>query len=472
MMKNGIAIVLVMAMVLSVFLYSSDTAHAVTGVSVTKINDQIIDSQGHNFATGKFGLNPNSAIHAQDMMVSHNNYQYAVYYSKESNGKSYVNVARRKLSPKSGWSVITFTDYEFTSTDTHNTAVIGISRADGTIHLAFDHHANDLHYRVSQQGVANNPDTVAWSTNLFGPVKSQLIPGQTETKVTYPRFIDVPNGNLQFIRRDGGSGNGDTILYTYNGNTTHAWTKNGVIISKSGTYNGSTDRNAYLDRPQYYNNKLYLTWAWRETPDAMSNHDIMFAYSEDYGVTWKNNSGATVATVGSNPMSITTSGLKVWTINQNHGLLNHGYTYVDNKGRVHVITSHAPEGNPNYADWSSARADAKYTHYWRGTDKVWHKNVMGSVPLGSRSSILVDNNYNAYMIFSQGDRFRIAAATEATNWSDWGVIYNNVSMDSVAPSVDYLRWKQDGIISAFVQEKPATAGATSEIHEYDFQTGN
>ncbi|QCT04044.1 Dockerin type 1 [Paenibacillus algicola] len=469
MMKKGLALLLVLAVMITTFSFSSVSVQAVTGVSVVKINDQVIDTQGHNFSSGKYGLYINSAIHAQDMMVTHNNYQYAVYYSKESNGKSYVNLARRKLSPKSGWSVITFTDYNFTSNDTHNTAVIGISRADGTIHLAFDHHNNDLHYRVSQRGVANNPESVVWSTNLFGPVTSQLIPGQTETKVTYPRFIDVPNGNLQFIRRSGGSGDGDTILYTYNGNSTHSWKKNGIIISSEGNYNGSTSRNAYLDRPQYFNNKLYLTWVWREAPDAMTNHDIMFAYSEDYGATWKNNSGTVVATTESDPMKVSTAGLKVRTINQNHGLMNHGYSYVDDKGRVHVVTSHAPEGNPNYSTWELARADAKYTHYWRGTDKVWRKNVMNSVPLGSRSQIVFDSNNTGLMIFNQGNRVKIAAATEANNWNDWGLIYTNNAMYSQSPSLDFQRWKTEGILSLLTQEIPATTGAASEIHEYDFR---
>lgn len=47
---------------------------------------------------------------------------------------------------------------------------LGISHTDGTLHLGFDQHDDDLHYRVSQPGVATNPENVTWSADIFEEV--------------------------------------------------------------------------------------------------------------------------------------------------------------------------------------------------------------------------------------------------------------------------------------------------------------
>lgn len=50
--------------------------------------------------------------------------------------------------------------------------VIGVAPSDGTIHLSFDHHDNELKYRVSQPGVASSPNSTntTWTAELFGPI--------------------------------------------------------------------------------------------------------------------------------------------------------------------------------------------------------------------------------------------------------------------------------------------------------------
>jgi hypothetical protein len=51
---------------------------------------------------------------------------------------------------------------------------LGISRGDGTLHIGFDQHDNDLRYRVSRPGVATQPSAIEWSADLFGPVMVRL----------------------------------------------------------------------------------------------------------------------------------------------------------------------------------------------------------------------------------------------------------------------------------------------------------
>ena len=75
------------------------------------------------------------------------------YYDAER----FVCLARRK-PPDGNWKILRFIDYVFKSNDAHNTISIGICPKDGTIHLAFDHHGHELHYRVSRKGAVLNPE--------------------------------------------------------------------------------------------------------------------------------------------------------------------------------------------------------------------------------------------------------------------------------------------------------------------------
>lgn len=108
----------------------------------------------------------------QDPLVTFNSYQYAAYYtptnlSPTSTTPRVVTVARRSISNASEWEIAYLDDYQQTTDDGHNVISMGISANDGTIHLSFDHHDVDLHYRASQAGVATNPETVEWSASLF-----------------------------------------------------------------------------------------------------------------------------------------------------------------------------------------------------------------------------------------------------------------------------------------------------------------
>lgn len=184
-------------------------------VSVQKIGDSIVDAKSLNLGEEKygevrFGNKINGCSFQQDAMVSHAGHQYVAYYD----GDRQVCLARRKL-PLGKWEIIRFDDYAFKSNDSHNTISIGISPADGMIYLAFDHHVDALHYRVSKNGAAAHPEKNEWEASLFGPILSRLEKNK-EIKISYPRFWKTPEGGLQFFYRLKGSGNGTRMLVDYN----------------------------------------------------------------------------------------------------------------------------------------------------------------------------------------------------------------------------------------------------------------
>jgi len=81
--------------------------------------------------------------------------------------------------------------------------------------------------------------------------------------------------------------------------------------------------------------RLHMSYCWRKTSNASTNHDLYYIYSDDHGRTWKNNTAAIVATTGSAYVTKSSTGIKVWTINQNRGLINQEHMAVGNKiGRI------------------------------------------------------------------------------------------------------------------------------------------
>ena len=128
---------------------------------VTKTGDSLVDSKALTIQ-GSFGQAINGKSFQQDALVSHNGYQYVGYYDADR----HVCLARRKL-PDGPWAIIRFGDYDFKSNDAHNTISLGICPKDGTIHMAFDHHVHPLHYRVSQKGVATDPEKCSMAGFAF-----------------------------------------------------------------------------------------------------------------------------------------------------------------------------------------------------------------------------------------------------------------------------------------------------------------
>ena len=252
---------------------------------VIKLHDNLVDPEALTIQGG-FGQAINGLSFQQDAVVTHAGFQYVAYYG----GKRRVCLARRKL-PAGNWKIIRFQDYDFKSNDAHNTISLGICPNDGTIHLSFDHHGGDLHYRVSKKAATTNPERIEWNATLFGPVMSHMEAGKP-IHITYPRFWQTPKGDLQFCYRRGGSGNGDRMLVDYDAET-GKWLNTRQIDSHQGLFSDETgtskSRCSYPNGYDYGpDGKLHATWVWRESSQG-ANHDLIYAYSEDIGKTWRNN---------------------------------------------------------------------------------------------------------------------------------------------------------------------------------------
>ncbi len=472
-------------------------------LTLTMTSDSVVDANALLMASsGTWGRAINGVSFQADALITFNGYQYTTWYRNDSDLS--VMIARRTVDGQNAgaWEVVDTGTNFLRGKDTwnaHNVISMGISQQDGRIHLSYDHHAQSLKYRVSSAGVATtNPD--AWGPSMFGAERNFLVSGAPISVLTYPSFHNTPSGGLNFSYRNNSSGNGDMLLSTYDNGT---WTASSLFIGRTGTYTEgtftSTSRNAYINGLDYGpDGKLHVTWTWREDP-AGSNHDISYAYSEDGGVTWKNNAGAVVANTGlGDAITIGDPGLVVQTLPRNQALRNQQAQAVDNSGRVHVLMAHRRQ-EPGY-EWQSgdpiwSPLDAAYFHYVRDPiSGQWTQHrlpvatdIFGDteeVLAGTRPKIAFDADGNVLAVYTnrqQGNTYPysagdlvIAGATAAADYGDWTILHIEKLPSGFGfisePMIDQQRLLDHGILSIFAQEdNPSISGATgTKLHVFEF----
>ena len=440
------------------------------------VTDSILEPAALNFVSGQFGTCINGQTFQIEAVTSYNNWQYATYFD----AKKRLCVARREL-PTGPWQRITFDDYTINHTDVHNVAVIGICPRDGTIHLAFDHHGHPLRYRISIPNAATNPKQTQWTTQLFSPTTSELVSGQQITRVTYPAFVNSPNGKLILFYRTGGSGNGQSQFAEYDPTNTPAWTLKNIFIDSKGDYNSSSTRNAYHNGFDFTaDGKLHTTWVWREGADMgqwgiLNCHDLMYAYSPDEGKTWHNNVNKPIAVAGQSPINIDSPKLCVFEVRWRWGLMNQLTQTVDSKGRVHVILWHHP---PDADVLSRDQNTWRYFHYWRDMDGQWHRQQLPC--FGRKPSLLAGQNDNLILVFTKPDTLvyhqldpggplHIFTASADNQWKNWSEVFRSEKHFVGEPRVDKQRWLHNGTLSIYAQEAPPSPGLPSHLHVMDFQ---
>jgi hypothetical protein len=386
----------------------------------------------------------------QEGIASYGGYQYSAFWNTNRN----VVLVRRRLptgpdTASGPWEQFDFKDYELGADDAHNTISLGIVPGDGTLHVAFDHHGNDLHYRRSVTGLLTHPEAVAWSASSFSSVTSALVGTTVVRLVTYPRFITEPGGERMLLSaRIGESGSGDEALWEYDA-ASHTWSSLGEYIE------GTDDSiNAYLHGIAYTRAgaRLHASWCWRETPDAQTNHDLVYVYSDDDGRTWNSNAGATVGRSGSSFIKRDTAGITVWQIPQNRGLINQEHMAVDSTGRVHVLLSHMPDQEADDANFASSRTKSEYFHYVRELDGTWTRHPLGlKVIENFRGKLAISSSNAVYAILPD---LRIAGASASDGFDHWQLLDKNDSGRFFSdPLVDAARLATSDELTVYFAQK-------------------
>ena len=422
--------------------------------------------QGLTFDDPSFATIPNAVAHTQDMVVSHAGWQYVAYWDADRR----LTVARREL-PAIHWEVLAFDDYSIAGQDAHNAVSIGICPGDGTIHLAFDHHTDPLHYRRSAPRAASEPALVAWEASLFGPVVDVLDPAHGKvTSVTYPRFFPTPDGGLQLVYRQFGSGNGRLRLVDYDA-AAGSWSNDRVFIERTGPHadplgGSSSSRNPYLNRIAYDDQgTLHATWTWREKAPVPYNRDIAYAYSEDGGTVWFNGADQVIAdTSAGTAIDAQSPGIRAVELGAEYGLMNSQAQVVDGRGRVHVVMYHKDE--PDDVVSYGNVFNSHYNHYWRDADGVWRSFRLATI--GNRPKLFAGAHGDLVLAYrAPGGDLRLDRATPEGDYLDWTTAASFPGGFGTSAQGDHPRFESSGVLSVAVQESPAAPGAPSSLGVID-----
>lgn len=447
-------------------------------VTVTPIADTLLDPTALYFVS--YDGIVNNASYQQSGIITSAGFQYTAWYT----GTREVAVARRSVpagptGSASGWERLTV-PHRLSTDDSHNTISLGISAADGRLHIAMDTHDTPVHYLRSEAGLVTDAATRSWTAARLGPVLRHL-DGVGIGDISYPRFVPTPDNRLQLSYRTGCSGNGQVELAEY---AHGAWTKLDPWSSASGSYtaNGvtSTTRNLYLHGLAYGGSgRLHATFTWREgnsgvlrDSGGLANHDTGYVYSDDHGRTWRNNSGDTVAVTGSRTrVSVTSPGLVVDPLGVDHALINQESQAIDSTGQPHAIISYVPGRFTRcVSDFvGQRRTSGRVFHLRRDASGGWRKTEI-PVPLNAfgRSRIVLDAADDAYVVLPYG---RIVTAGRASDWTDWTLRFDAAASNVFGEVVvDEQRLRSHGVLSVLYQRRSAD-GTPSALRVADFRLG-
>lgn len=373
-------------------------------------------------------------------------YQYAAYYSADGS----LILAKRRIGEDT-WQTQN-TGHKGHVQDAHNHITLVVDGA-GFLHVSWDHHNNTLHYARSK---------TAGSLELGEP---QAMLGKREQSVTYPQFYRLPDGDLLFQYRDGGSGNGNLVMNRYI-TKTQQWQR-----VQDSLIDGQGKRSAYWDMTVDKQGGLHLAWIWRETPDVASNHDLAYAHSTDGGITWTGLDGKALKL----PLTQANADYAL-RISQKSNLMNPPVIAADNKGRPFIASYWSPTANSKprfhvvYADNGKWRTIA-------GPEAAENFSLNGEgtkYPPLSRAALLIENGWKGswvHLIYRNNLGQVTAASLENSSidklekpvWTEH--LLTKDSLGAWEPSLDPVQWSRMGQAQMLIQNAQQVDGNDKAAHQ-------
>ena len=365
---------------------ATSPADAASRPAGTKV--RLVPVDDGDAATSEFGYAGDSAINSvafvRCSLQTFGDQQFMTWYGRHQYDASapYNNtlwIGRRTVG-SSEWEIFkhpTFTAN--TITDGHDVISFGID-GDGYMHLSWGMHGDAFHYARSTTPVTGTgPITLGPDTTMTG----------TESTVTYPQFLRLPDGDLLYLFREIASGNGDAYVNRYD-LATKTWVNvHGSATTQAPFIKGSgwtPNYNPYLNMPQLGGpdgDDLIITWCWRYEPvggDSPGNFDgyqtnnrLNYARSPDGGLTWQKFDGTSYA------LPITRDGEAgpgttaevIHDIPEGYSLINQASTCLDSAGNPVTATWWAP-------DTGAANYRRQYMVVFRHDDGTWQARAVSS----------------------------------------------------------------------------------------------
>lgn len=372
----------------------------------------------------------NTVVFRKNSLVTFRDTQFVSFYDIDR----FMVVGKRKTGT-TDW-IVKRTSFQGNTSDAHNVISIMVD-GEGYLHVSWDHHNNPLRYcRSVQPGSLEMTDKMPMT-------------GKVENSVSYPEFHKMPNSDLLFFYRDGGSGRGNLVINKYN-TTTKQWTQ-----LHSNLIDGEGKRNAYWQACTDTKGAIHISWVWRESPDVASNHDICYARSTDGGVTWEKSTGEKYNL----PINAATAEY-AFHIPQSSELINQTSMSTDAKGNPFIATY-----------WRNANSDIPQYHIvfhigrkWQSLSLDFRKTPFTLSGAGSkrvpiaRPQVMVKGSGRkaaVLMVFrdeERGSKASVALINKIKNGT-WVVKdLTETSLGSWEPTFDTELWKERGVLNVFLQK--------------------
>ena len=368
----------------------------------------------------------NTVIFRKNAITSFKEYQFTAYYDANQN----LILAKRKLDSGS-WQTQK-TPYKGNATDAHNAISLAID-GNGYLHVSWDHHNSSLCYAMSKEPLGLKLS------------EEKSMTGDREDRITYPQFLNLKNGDLLFMYRDGKSGMGSLVINRFD-NTIGKWEQ----LHKN-LIDGEGERNAYWQTCVDKAGNIHISWVWRETWDVSTNHDLCYALSKDGGYTWERSTGEKYTL----PISIK-SAEYAWKIPRKSSLINQTSMTTD-KDNNPIIASYWNEGGSTQYQIVFIENDQ-----WKKINTGFRKSgfELGGggtkkIPI-SRPEILSSpkNGKTLHLLFRDGERgnkISLAHCTYPYN-SPWKVEdITSFSVGEWEPNYDLELFSKEGKLHIFTQ---------------------
>ncbi len=386
---------------------------------------QAVEAKQSTIGPGWANNSVNVTVFRKNSLVTHEGVQYAAYYDAER----YVVLAKRRVG-SDDWTVRR-SQYQGKADDAHNGISIMVDGA-GYLHVAWDHHNDPLRYARS---------TVPGGLALGA---KQAMVGRDEQSVSYPEFYRLPDGDLLFLYRDGGSGRGNLVMNRYR-QAGARWER-----LQDKLIDGEGQRNAYWQAHADRQGTLHLSWVWRESPDVASNHDLAYARSRDGGKTWEQVDGTPYK------LPITAASAEyALRIPQRSELINQTSMAADSSGRPYIATYWRDAGS----DVPQYRVVFHSGQRWEARTLPLHKTAFSlsgggtkRIPMARPQLLLAERG--GLLVFrdeERGSKVSVAVIKDFQSFQ-WSVHdLSDAPVGAWEPTFDSELWKARGILSLFVQ---------------------
>jgi hypothetical protein len=461
-------------------------------VRYTPIEDGDTNTSEYAYA----GSSINTVSFIRSALLTVGNQQFITYYGRHQSDAGYafnntIWVGRRSVTTNR-WEIFRTAFTANSIADAHDSISMGID-GEGYLHLSWGMHADAYHYSRST-APATGSGAITFSPD--GTMTGQ------ENAVTYPQFITLPGGDLLYLFREGGSGNGDLFLNRYS-LATHSWTNVHRSGSTHMTFLKGTgwtpNYNAYWQMPCVdAAGNLFLVWTWRYNSDSprgevgyQTNHDFDYARSTNGGVMWLRSNGAPYALPiserGENG-NTNTIAEKILSIPEGSSLINQASMCLDQSGQPVIATWWAPGAmtNDHRRQYQIA---FPATNGWqvrqisqRTIDSPTNKVPETALGDMGRPTILCDNDDRLIVIYRDNEgsngltvvhSLPRAQDPERRVWTAFDLTTDNLGRFD-APNVDLPRWQRDNVLHIFYQPvnsqgytAPANTAAPIGVLEWD-----